>query len=72
VIGVSRVDFVAIPSTNVERARGFYVELQDKGVEFMGDTLDTGVCHMAFLADPDGDILMLHNRYAPYDDEAGP
>jgi catechol 2,3-dioxygenase-like lactoylglutathione lyase family enzyme len=39
--------------------------LGERGVEFMGDTLDTGVCHMAFFADPDGNALMLHHRYAP-------
>ena len=42
-------------------------ELAAKGVEFAGDTLDTGVCHMAFFTDPDGNDLMLHHRYAPYD-----
>jgi hypothetical protein len=30
-----------------------------------GDILDAGVCHMAFFADPDGNALMLHHRYAP-------
>ena len=35
------------------------------GVAFAGDTFDTGVCHMAFFADPDGNALMLHHRYAP-------
>ncbi len=44
-------------------------ELEAKGVEFMGDTLDTGVCHMAILRDPDGNDLMLHSRYAPYESE---
>ena len=39
--------------------------LEAKGVEFRGDTLDTGVCHMAFFADPDGNALMLHHHYAP-------
>jgi len=39
--------------------------LEEKGVEFAGDTLDTGVCHMALFADPDGNSLMLHHRYAP-------
>jgi catechol 2,3-dioxygenase-like lactoylglutathione lyase family enzyme len=39
--------------------------LEAKGVEFHGDVLDTGVCHMAFFADPDGNALMLHRRYAP-------
>ena len=38
--------------------------LEARGVEFAGDTLDTGVCHMAFFADPDGNALMLHHRYA--------
>ena len=39
--------------------------LEAKGVEFVGETLDTGVCHMAFFRDPDGNALMLHRRYAP-------
>ena len=39
--------------------------LEAKGVAFAGDTLDTGVCHMAFFNDPDGNDLMLHHRYAP-------
>jgi catechol 2,3-dioxygenase-like lactoylglutathione lyase family enzyme len=39
--------------------------LEAKGVEFVGETLDTGVCHMAFFRDPDGNSLMLHRRYAP-------
>jgi len=41
--------------------------LEAKGVEFHGDVLDTGVCHMAFFTDPDGNALMLHRRYAPRD-----
>ena len=39
--------------------------LEEKGVEFDGETIDTGVCHMAFFHDPDGNHLMLHRRYAP-------
>ena len=39
--------------------------LEGRGVQFQGDTFDTGVCHMAFFADPDGNALMLHHRYAP-------
>jgi catechol 2,3-dioxygenase-like lactoylglutathione lyase family enzyme len=46
-----------------ERAR-----LEERGVVFAGDTLDTGVCHMAFFTDPDGNDLMLHCRYAAYAD----
>jgi catechol 2,3-dioxygenase-like lactoylglutathione lyase family enzyme len=40
-------------------------ELEEKGVEFNGDLLDTGVCHMSFFADPDGNQIVLHRRYAP-------
>ena len=39
--------------------------LEERGVAFAGDTLDTSVCHMAIFADPDGNALMLHHRYAP-------
>ena len=116
---VTGLDFVAIPSTNWQRSRAFYVdtlglrpdatgdsefwvgetcfgiyepatfgiefapqrnahialhvddvaaaraELGAKGVEFLGETFDTGVCHMAFFQDPDGNDLMLHHRYSP-------
>ncbi len=54
----------AIHVDDVARARE---ELEAKGVEFTGDILDTGVCHMAFFTDPDGNDLMLHHRYAPVD-----
>jgi catechol 2,3-dioxygenase-like lactoylglutathione lyase family enzyme len=40
-------------------------ELESRGVEFEPQTLDTGVCHMAFFKDPDGNQFMLHRRYAP-------
>jgi predicted enzyme related to lactoylglutathione lyase len=41
-------------------------ELEAKGVQFDGETFDTGVCHIANFADPDGNPLSLHKRYAPY------
>lgn len=44
--------------------------LEARGVEFRGDTFDTGVCHMAFFADPEGNAFMLHHRYAPRSTEA--
>ena len=50
-------------SATLPRARA---ELEANGVVFEGETLDTGVCHMAFFRDPDGNALMLHRRYAPY------
>ncbi len=40
--------------------------LEAKGVSFDADTLDTGVCHMAFFRDTEGNALMLHRRYAPH------
>jgi catechol 2,3-dioxygenase-like lactoylglutathione lyase family enzyme len=45
--------------------------LEAKGVKFGGDTLDSGVCHMAHFRDPDGNVLMLHHRYAPKDARPG-
>ena len=53
---------IALHTDDVKALRS---ELEGKGVVFFGDTLDTGVCHMAFFADPDGNPLMLHGRYAP-------
>jgi catechol 2,3-dioxygenase-like lactoylglutathione lyase family enzyme len=116
---VQKLDIVAIPSRDAERARAFYgetlglrpdpnaqyefwagdtclgiweperlgmefapqrnghlalhvadvaearKELEANGVEFQGETFDTGVCHMALFRDPDGNDLMLHRRYTP-------
>jgi catechol 2,3-dioxygenase-like lactoylglutathione lyase family enzyme len=120
VIGVERVDFVSVPTRDLERSRRFYGEvlglrksrtnpdefeapnvtlalwqpeaqnvpfsantagialrvadvtvareqLAATGVEFLGDTVDTGVCLMGFFYDPDGNVLILHHRYAPPD-----
>jgi catechol 2,3-dioxygenase-like lactoylglutathione lyase family enzyme len=53
---------IALHVGDVEEARG---ELESKGVAFEADTIDSGVCHMAFFRDPDGNGLMLHHRYAP-------
>ena len=50
---------------------GARAELESRGVEFLGETHDTGVCHMALFADPDGNSVMLHNRYAPRASETG-
>ena len=42
-------------------------ELEMRGIEFVDETYDTGVCHMAPFADPDGNRFMLHRRYAPHE-----
>src|ERR1700683_1626014 len=51
---------IALHVDDVAAARA---ALEAKGVAFTGDTFDTGVCHMAFFSDPDGNALMLHHRY---------
>ena len=47
--------------------------LRERGIDFQfPEAYDSGVCHMAFFADPDGNALMLHRRYAPYADGSQP
>ncbi len=53
---------IALHVDDVESARA---ELKARGVEFPAETMDSGVCHMAHFRDPDGNVLMLHKRYAP-------
>jgi catechol 2,3-dioxygenase-like lactoylglutathione lyase family enzyme len=57
----------AHPALHVDDVAAARAELEGKGVEFMGEIMDTGVCHMAFFTDPDGNDLMLHSRYVPYE-----
>ncbi len=58
---------IALRVPDVAAARA---ELEGAGVVFEGEIFDTGVCHMAFFRDPDGNALMLHRRYAPVEDSA--
>jgi catechol 2,3-dioxygenase-like lactoylglutathione lyase family enzyme len=53
---------IALHVDDVEAARA---GLEAQGVTFAADTLDSGVCHMAYFKDPDGNALMFHHRYAP-------
>jgi len=53
---------IALHVDDVAAARA---ELEAKGIEFFGEMIDSGVCHMAHFPDPDGNALMFHNRYAP-------
>jgi catechol 2,3-dioxygenase-like lactoylglutathione lyase family enzyme len=128
-IGAERVDFIAIPTRDRDRAEHFYSEtlgleknpnstenwiefetgnvtlalvtpeemgipfdplpfgaialrvpdleaakesLTGAGVEFAGETWDSGVCTGAAFNDPDGNGLLLHHRYAPYPDGSTP
>jgi predicted enzyme related to lactoylglutathione lyase len=71
-ISVIVPEAMGIPYSTSANAIALHVEdvpsarsaLEAEGVSFIGETLDTGVCHMAFFADPDGNALMLHRRYA--------
>ena len=55
---------VALRVADVAAARA---ALEAKGVEFVGETVDSSVCHMATFVDPDGNPLVLHKRYKPYE-----
>ena len=52
----------AVRVADVAEARA---ELEAKGVEFIAETWDSGVCHFAACRDPDGNTVILHRRYAP-------
>ena len=54
---------IALRVPDVAAARA---ELEAKGVGFAG-TDDSGVCRMAFCKDPDGNDVILHRRYKPYE-----
>ena len=51
---------MALRVPDVDAARA---ELEAKGVQFDGDTIETSVCKQAWFKDPDGNALMLHRRY---------
>ena len=53
---------IAFQVDDVDGVRG---ALQEQGIEFHGEIIDSGVCHQAFFRDPDGNPLDLHHRYAP-------
>lgn len=53
---------IALHVDDVAAARA---DLEAKGVSFFMDDIDSGVCNMAFFADPDGNPFILHHRYAP-------
>jgi catechol 2,3-dioxygenase-like lactoylglutathione lyase family enzyme len=53
---------VALQVDDVATARE---HLEAQGVTFLGETIDSGVCHQALFRDPAGNVLDLHHRYAP-------
>ncbi len=52
---------IALQVADVGAARE---QLERGGVEFEA-AFDSGVCHQAIFRDPDGNLLILHHRYAP-------
>ena len=60
---------IALRVPDVHEARR---RLEAAGVDFPAETIDSGVCFIAPFADPDGNSLMLHHRYAPYADGTTP
>ena len=55
---------VALQVDDVDVARA---SLEDQGVKFVTETMDSGVCHQAIFLDPAGNSLAIHHRYAPKD-----
>ncbi len=51
---------LALRVPDVDAARA---ELEAKGVQFDGATIETSVCRQAWFKDPDGNALMLHRRF---------
>ncbi|MBV8987949.1 MAG: VOC family protein [Solirubrobacterales bacterium] len=53
---------VALQVDDVVEARN---RLESRGVQFMSDLIDSGVCQQAIFLDPAGNALCIHHRYAP-------
>ncbi len=64
-VGIEPRPTVVPVALHVDDVAAAKAALEAKGVEFRGEIIDSGVCHMANFADPDGNALMLHHRYAP-------
>jgi len=58
---------IALQVDDVAEAR---TRLERQGVAFVGETIDSGVCHQAIFHDPAGNLLDLHHRYAPPEADA--
>jgi predicted enzyme related to lactoylglutathione lyase len=64
-MGLEHVPVRSGIALHVEDVAATRATLEERGVIFSQDTFDTGVCHMALFDDPDGNLLILHHRYAP-------
>lgn len=52
----------AIVALAVDDVHAAIAELRDQGVTIVMDPLETGVCFMALIADPDGNQILIHER----------
>jgi catechol 2,3-dioxygenase-like lactoylglutathione lyase family enzyme len=59
---------IALRVPDVAHARA---ELEARGVQFVAETWDSGVCRFAAFRDPDGNVLILHRRYTPREPKPG-
>ena len=63
---VEQVDFVSIPTRDLARAVAWYRDVLGlPESEYSEGEVETSNCHMGFVRDPDGNVLILHRRYAP-------
>jgi catechol 2,3-dioxygenase-like lactoylglutathione lyase family enzyme len=60
---------IAIRVPDVEAAKAKLIEA---GIEFKGETWDSGVCNGAAFYDSEGNGLLIHRRYAQYADGREP
>lgn len=58
---VANENGIALRVADVEAA---VEELRAAGADVVG-IQDSGVCHMGFVKDPDGNVVILHRRYVP-------
>jgi predicted enzyme related to lactoylglutathione lyase len=56
------VDGGASAAIEVDDFKTAMKELKDRKCKFVVEPMDTSVCHMAIIADPDGNKLMIHKR----------
>src|SRR4051812_50140456 len=50
---------------HVEDVAAARKELEDQGIEFFGDIIDSGGCHMGHFKEPHRNALMFHHPHAP-------
>src|SRR5262245_29413056 len=62
--GIAFIPNSAPIALDVDDFEGAKAELESRGVTFVTDVIDSGVCWQAFFSDPDGNSVGIHHRYA--------